>query len=241
MTEGDFMEKKFCSQCGTERKKGQQQCAKCGKSFSVFKVTKTWFHILLGLLAIYLIYHAIQPSTEKSSPPPVSTNMTRDINPPSDDPRVELDTIMKMMSDPGNSHEQSDKIARRLSAFTARHPSHGYSLRLLGNLYFDLNHIPDAITTYEKYLDLYPEDANVRVDYATMLLYNNETDRAILNYKKVLDQFPFFLNVHHNLSIAYQQAGDLENADAFKKTAEALKQNNSSVDPKIMDLPKYPR
>lgn len=99
----------------------------------------------------------------------------------------------------------------------------------LANLYFDLRDrtgdiefANKAIKHYERYLEGDPDDVSARADYAAVLFYSGQTDPAIQQAGKVIEQEPDHVKANFNLGIFYWKGrGDLQTAIAeFKKVEE---------------------
>jgi Flp pilus assembly protein TadD len=81
---------------------------------------------------------------------------------------------------------------------------------------------------YEQYLQLAPKDANARSDYAALLFYTGQADRAIQQVGTVLQADPQNVSANFNLGVFYWQGNrqDLKSAATqFKKVAD-LTQND---------------
>jgi len=80
----------------------------------------------------------------------------------------------------------------------------------LANLYYDLRletgaieYATLAIKHYEQYLEVRPEDVEVRADMAASYFYAGQTDRAIQEGLRVLETDPNHLQANFNLGIFY--------------------------------------
>ncbi|HVN86151.1 MAG TPA: tetratricopeptide repeat protein [Candidatus Binatia bacterium] len=102
-----------------------------------------------------------------------------------------------------------------------RDPKNADILRSLGNIAFDREEPEKAIGHYQKYLELKPDDDNVRTDMNTMRLAAGQVDEAIAGYRAVLAKNPSFFQAHFNLGLAYMRTG---------KTDEALAELQKSRD-----------
>jgi len=56
----------------------------------------------------------------------------------------------------------------------------------LGNMFFDAEQYPQAITWYEQAITLNPADANVSTDLGVAYYYTNQPDRALAQFEKSL-------------------------------------------------------
>jgi len=60
----------------------------------------------------------------------------------------------------------------------------------LGNMFFDAEQYPQAITWYEQAMALNPADANVSTDLGVAYYYTNQPDRALAQFEKSLAADP---------------------------------------------------
>jgi len=60
----------------------------------------------------------------------------------------------------------------------------------LGNIFFDAEQYPQAITWYEQALALNPDDPNVSTDLGVAYYYTNQPDRALAQFDKSLSLDP---------------------------------------------------
>ena len=81
---------------------------------------------------------------------------------------------------------------------------------------------------YEQYLSLAPKDHNARSDYAALLFYTGQADRAIQQVGTVLKQDPQNVSANFNLGVFYWQGNrqDLKAAANQFKTVIKLTQND---------------
>jgi cytochrome c-type biogenesis protein CcmH/NrfG/rRNA-processing protein FCF1 len=78
---------------------------------------------------------------------------------------------------------------------------------------------------YQRYLDLDPTNSDARADYATMLFYSGQTDRAIQEIGRVLESEPNHVNGNYNLGVILLNGRrDLEGAkEQFTKVIELVR------------------
>ncbi len=97
-------------------------------------------------------------------------------------------------------------------------PNEPESLLKMANFYFDaastllqtdpvsaLNYGRQGIRYYQRYLDVSPKDNDARADYASLLFYTGQTDRAIQEVSTVLESDANHINANYNLGIFYGQ------------------------------------
>lgn len=116
-------------------------------------------------------------------------------------------------------------------------PNDRDALRGMGNLYFDLReqtqnlrYAQQAISYYEKYLKLVPNDQSVRADLAVAYFYAGQTDRAIQEIGKVLEDNPNHVEGNYNLGVFYWRGrGDLPAAAAQYQKVIELTENSTNA------------
>jgi tetratricopeptide (TPR) repeat protein len=106
------------------------------------------------------------------------------------------------------------------------------ALAQVGNAYYGLRDqtgnvqfAQKAISYYDRYLKLKPEDTEVRTDMAVMYFYSGGTDRAIQEATAVLEVESDHVNANYNLGIFYWRGRADYKAAAlqFKKVIEITK------------------
>jgi cytochrome c-type biogenesis protein CcmH/NrfG len=111
----------------------------------------------------------------------------------------------------------------------------------LGNMYFDAEQYPQAITWYEQAIALNPSDTNVSTDLGVAYYYTNQADRALTQFEHSLKTDPRHIKTLLNVGIvrafgksdfagagrAWQQVVDLapgsSEAQAARKGLEGIK------------------
>ena len=73
-----------------------------------------------------------------------------------------------------------------LKSVAEREPANAKPRIDLGNLYFDAERYPDAITWYEAALKLSPKDVNLSTDLGVCYYYTNQPDKALVQFDKSL-------------------------------------------------------
>jgi cytochrome c-type biogenesis protein CcmH/NrfG len=71
----------------------------------------------------------------------------------------------------------------------------------LGNLYFDSEHYPEAITWYESAVALDPDNPNLSTDLGVAYYYTNQPDRAISQFERSLAADPSHTKTLLNMGI----------------------------------------
>ena len=91
----------------------------------------------------------------------------------------------------------------------------------LGLAYFQQRRADEAITQFQKALEIQPDNAEARYNLGTVLIQQGRLDEAIAQLQKALEIQPNNASAHKNLGIALLQQGHLDEAIAhFKKSLE---------------------
>jgi cytochrome c-type biogenesis protein CcmH/NrfG len=130
---------------------------------------------------------------------------------------------------------------KALESTAAGNPQDVASRVQLGNMHFDAEQYPAAITWYEAALKLNPSDANVSTDLGVAYYYTNQPDRALTQFDHSLSIDPRHIKTLLNVGIvrafgkqdlagagrAWQQVVDLSpdspEGQAAKKGLEGIK------------------
>lgn len=104
----------------------------------------------------------------------------------------------------------------------------------LGNSYFDASRYEDAEKTYAKALDKKQDDLNVRTDMGLTFLFRDPPayDKAITEFKRVLDADPGQVQALQNLTVAYTKKSDKQSASATLARLEQADGANEAI-PKL--------
>jgi len=88
-----------------------------------------------------------------------------------------------------------------LQTVAEKDPKNVESRVQLGNLFFDSEQYPQAITWYEQAYALNPADANVSTDLGVAYYYTNQPDRALAQFDKSLVSDPKHIKTLLNVGI----------------------------------------
>ena len=88
-----------------------------------------------------------------------------------------------------------------LQDVAAKNPKDAQSRVQLGNLFFDGEQYPQAITWYEQALALNPNDTNVSTDLGVAYYYTNQPDRALKQFDHSLSLDPKHIKTLLNIGI----------------------------------------
>lgn len=106
----------------------------------------------------------------------------------------------------------------------------------LGNAYFDAGRYDEAEKSYNKALAKKDDDLNVRTDLGLTFIFRDSPnyDRAIQEFKRVLEKDPSHLQALQNLTVAYTKKSDRENANATLARLEQADNANAAI-PKLRE------
>ena len=88
-----------------------------------------------------------------------------------------------------------------LQTVAEKDPKNVESRVQLGNMFFDAEQYPQAITWYEQALVLNPADPNVSTDLGVAYYYTNQSDRALAQFEKSLATDPRHIKTLLNVGI----------------------------------------
>jgi len=91
-------------------------------------------------------------------------------------------------------------------------PKNLEGLRGLGNVAYDRQERETAIEYYRKYLEVKPDDPEVRTDLGTMLFESGDVEGSQREFKSVIAKNPQFFQAYFNLGIVHEAQGDREAA-----------------------------
>lgn len=87
---------------------------------------------------------------------------------------------------PEQLRQMAETQAQPLLAQLKTDPNNANLLYQIGNLYYDAQQYPDAVTYYQNALRINPKETNVRTDLATAYHLMGQPDQAIKEYDEVL-------------------------------------------------------
>ena len=90
---------------------------------------------------------------------------------------------------------------KALEAAAAQNPKDAQPRVQLGNIYFDGEQYPNAITWYEQALTLAPNNADVSTDLGVAYYYTNQNDRALAQFDRSLAIDPKHIKTLLNVGI----------------------------------------
>lgn len=109
-------------------------------------------------------------------------------------------------------------------------------LSKIGNIYYDVQDYPTAISYYQRALKVQPANANVRTDLATAYWYTGNPDSAIQEFNQALKYQPNKANTLFNLGVVqWQGKMDIKSAVATWQKLLATNPNYENKD-KVQQL-----
>jgi tetratricopeptide (TPR) repeat protein len=128
------------------------------------------------------------------------------------------------MPSPEQLKAMADKAAAPLLEQLKSRPNDAGLLAQIGNLYYDAQIFPVAISYYQKALAIDPKNSSVRTDMATALFYSSDFDHAIAEFDHALKDDPRNSNALFNRGIVKWQ-GKMDVNGAMADWELLLKQN----------------
>ena len=249
----------FCPKCGEKRIKSAKFCVSCGHAFGGGP-TGNMTHTLIGLAAVVVLtgitWFGVDRMLQREAAEEASHNHGQHGHGqgPETDPHLASmeeaaksgapEALMELAEHQIDRSAQDpaylEKAMHTLERLLNSYPNHAYTLRLLGNVCYNLRESEKAAEYYRRYLEIYPDDANVITDRATQLLALERDEEAIASYKRAIELYPNFYNAHFNLAIAYEHTGNEEKAEEYKAKAEAIRNSVGTAQPPIRELSRLP-
>jgi cytochrome c-type biogenesis protein CcmH/NrfG len=123
---------------------------------------------------------------------------------------------------PDQMKHMAEKQAEPLLAQLKTKPNDPQLLYQVGNVYYDTQNYPEAISYYEQSLKANPNSPDVRTDMATAYFYSGDVDKALAELAVVLKSNPTHANALFNQGmILWKGKMDINGAvTAWKKLLE---------------------
>ena len=154
---------------------------------------QAWLFLLIGFAigfgGLYTWTKQRAPDVVRATPLPVDPNVPTDLSgagrgSPADAPPVDMARV------------------QALTAKIKQNPQDFEAIVELGNINFDQRNFSDAISLYQKALELRPDALNVRTDMGTAMFYQNRFDEAIAEFQQTLKSDPKNAQALFNLGVA---------------------------------------
>lgn len=130
--------------------------------------------------------------------------------------------LVERVSSPEHASAQSimqaiDVLRKVLEA----EPSHAESLLAMANITFASNVFDKALEYHKRYLEVRPEDHDIRSQYGSILTVVGRVDEAIKELKTVLEKEPTSFHAAANLAVAYWIKGEKQEYRSMRERALA--------------------
>ena len=111
---------------------------------------------------------------------------------------------------------------QQLRATIEKDPGNAGAHAQLGNVYFDAQRFPDAITAYEQSLKINPNDPDVSTDLGVSYFYTNRADEALAQFDRSLKIDPKHTKtlLNKGIVLAFGKEDLRAAADEWKKVVE---------------------
>jgi cytochrome c-type biogenesis protein CcmH/NrfG len=153
-----------------------------------------WLFILIGFgIGFGVLYTWTKqraPDVVRATPLPVDPNVPTDLSAAG---RGSSNELPPPPVDMAHVQELTAKIKKNPRDFDA--------IVELGNVNFDQRNYGDAITLYQKAMEIRPDALNVRTDMGTAMFYQNRFDEAIAEFQQVLKGDPKNAQALFNLGV----------------------------------------
>lgn len=260
------MEARYCSQCGSVLPQNAAFCASCGSrvsgssrpesdkasagplllliAFVVVGSTAAFFVVKFGVLRNWTdpaaAHSASQEEHHHHEEPLKESEVITALKQrtKSGDPLAWLELAEQQIREAGSDTRHLVEAASSLEHHLELVPNNLYARRFLGTVYYDLRMPERALQQYSIYLQDVPQDVNVRNDYALQLLALDRGREAEDQFLTVLEQFPDHYYATFNLAVAYQQLGEEDKAEEYRRKAEEI---DSRVGKKMAPAINHPR
>ena len=136
--------------------------------------------LVVGLVIGYLFRGSVASSSEGAA-----VGQTQAAGVPAGVPGATPPTAMQQPT-PEQMKQMADTQAAPLVERLKNEPNNADLLYKIGNLYYDAQQFPEAVTYYEKSLKINPKQTDVRTDMGTAYYYMGQPDRALQEYDEVL-------------------------------------------------------
>lgn len=125
---------------------------------------------------------------------------------------------------PGQQKAMAAQVVAPLLATLKDNPNNFETLVKVANLYYDGQQYPDAVTYYQRALQIQPRNADVLTDFGTSLWYTGDVDKAISEFQTALKYEPGRASTLFNLGIVRWQ-GKMDPKGAVQAWEELLQKN----------------
>lgn len=118
-----------------------------------------------------------------------------------------------------NMPEKAIEVITAPEAEFVEHPS---AYRILINLFAKVGRFGDAIKSFERLIELEPENLDNYIDFSIFLININQPQKAIDILDRALSRWPDNPTLLNNLGIAYEESGRLKDAERAYRAALSI-------------------
>lgn len=138
--------------------------------------------------------------------------------------------------------QRFDSAAEYLKRANELQPENYDVLVNLGNAYFDSGKYEEAEKTYTSALTKKPDDVDARTDMGLTFIFREKPDfdRAVQEFKRVLEIKPDHIQGLQNLTVAYTKKADGANATATLARLEQIDPSNNAITKLREEVQKIP-
>jgi cytochrome c-type biogenesis protein CcmH/NrfG len=184
---------------------------------------QAWLFLLIGFAlgfgGLYTWQKQRAPSIVRAMPLTVDPNVPTDLSSAGQQAQQE---VPPPPVDMAKVQELTNKIKQNPRDFD--------SIVELGNINFDQKNFGDAVSLYQKALQIKPDALNVRTDMGTAMFYQNRFDEAIAVFQETLKSDPKNAQALFNLGVAMLHGkNDVKRAIEYWQQLVDLNPDNPQV------------
>jgi cytochrome c-type biogenesis protein CcmH/NrfG len=184
---------------------------------------QAWLFLLIGFAlgfgGLYTWQKQRAPSIVRAMPLTVDPNVPTDLSSAGQQSQQE---VPPPPVDMAKVQELTNKIKQNPRDFD--------SIVELGNINFDQKNFGDAVSLYQKALQIKPDALNVRTDMGTAMFYQNRFDEAIAVFQETLKSDPKNAQALFNLGVAMLHGkNDVKRAIEYWQQLVDLNPDNPQV------------
>jgi cytochrome c-type biogenesis protein CcmH/NrfG len=184
---------------------------------------QSWLFLLIGFAlgfgGLYTWQKQRAPSIVRAMPLTVDPNVPTDLSSAGQQSQQEAPAPPVDMA---KVQELTNKIKQNPKDFDA--------IVELGNINFDQKNFSDAVSLYQKALQIKPDALNVRTDMGTAMFYQNRFDEAIAVFQETLKSDPKNAQALFNLGVAMLHGkNDVKRAIEYWQQLVDLNPDNPQV------------
>jgi tetratricopeptide (TPR) repeat protein len=195
---------KFCPQCGAPVALSGSASAQQKKSSKRENTTRRDLLITAAVLLVVTVGYFVFKQPQAVPPKPTSEPATH-----GDMPMEEMGNMMKILQDL---------------------PTDYNSLVAHGNQFMDQRNFPLAAECYKRALAIQPDSLDVRVDYGACLHGMGLPQRAIEEFRKVIQTNPSHAIANFNLGLVFYDLNELDSARVYWQKSLQIDSNSTAAE-----------